>query len=570
MDRRGTGNWGRVRARARAHGLAGRVLGVAVLLALMIVPGFVVPTGAGAAGWQSAGTLPAAYSAPLATLLPDGRVLAVYGKNSALRSREDDTWMALPSFDGKTRGGRLLVLVDGQVLLAGGAPNLMANNPFSLTKQVLRFDPAKNLWTKEADMPTGRAAHTLTALADGRVLVVGGAVAGLSPRQPVTTVGQVELYDPATKSWAATMSLAQARFGHTATLLPDGRVLVVGGSVSKTVNSENAGSETLVSAEIYSPATGRWEFATPLSTPRGGHTATLLYDGTVLIIGGEDGGGVTTAVRYDPLTNSWIAAGSLGAKVSRFAATLLLGGDVLVTGGVGSNNAPVATAMRYVRADNNPWQSFDALTTPCASHSAILVKSEVLVIGGEGNAAPTSAERSTAAPSGTVCYVETGRCLYGTFLTYWQGHGQLPINGYPLSNPFPEKLEDGRVYMVQYFERVRMEFHPEQPAPFDILLGQFGRRLHPADARVSPQAGARFFELTGHNVSGGFLAYWEANGGLTQFGYPLTEVITETLEDGKQYRVQNFERARFEYHPENAAPCDVLLGQFGRQILAGR
>jgi len=194
----------------------------------------------------------------------------------------------------------------------------------------------------------------------------------------------------------------------------------------------------------------------------------------------------------------------------------------------------------------------------------------VLVIGGEGNAAPTSAERSTAAPSGTVCYVETGRCLYGTFLTYWQGHGQLPINGYPLSNPFPEKLEDGRVYMVQYFERVRMEFHPEQPAPFDILLGQFGRRLHPADARVSPQAGARFFELTGHNVSGGFLAYWEANGGLTQFGYPLTEVITETLEDGKQYRVQYFERARFEYHPENAAPYDVLLGQFGRQILAGR
>jgi N-acetylneuraminic acid mutarotase len=547
--------------------VAAQLVGVAVLLALLIVPGVVLPTGAGAAGWQ-ASALPASYIVPLATLLPDGRVLAVYGKNSALRSRSDDTWTALTPFDGETAGGRLIALADGQALLAGGVPSTMLNNPFSLTKQVRRFDPAKNVWTKEADMPTGRAAHTMTALADGRVLVVGGVVSGLSPRQPATTVGQVEIYDPATKSWTATAPLAQPRFGHTATLLPDGRVLVVGGSVSKTVNSENAGSETLGSVEIYSPATGRWEFATPLTTPRSGHTATTLLDGTVLIVGGEEGGAATTAVRYNPLTNGWTAAGSLGLKVSRFAATLLLGGDVVVTGGAGSNNAPVATAMRYEPLSNS-WKPFDSLGTPRANHSALLVKGQVLAIGGEGNVAATSAERYDTS-DGAVCYEETGRCVYGSFLAYWQGHGQLPINGYPLSNPFPEQLEDGRVYLVQYFERVRMESHPEQPAPFDILLGQFGRRIHPADPPVSPQAGARFFALTGHNVSGGFLAYWEANGGLAQFGYPLTETITETLEDGKPYKVQYFERARFEYHPENAAPYDVLLGQFGRQILAGR
>ncbi len=116
-----------------------------------------------------------------------------------------------------------------------------------------------------------------------------------------------------------------------------------------------------------------------------------------------------------------------------------------------------------------------------------------------------------------------------------------------------------------------MEYHPEQTEPqFRVLLGQFGRRIHPADPDTGPKLVGRFFPETGHNLEGGFLAYWEARGGLAQFGYPLTETIAETLEDGRQYRVQYFERARFEYHPENAAPYDVLLGQFGRRILAGR
>ena len=64
-----------------------------------------------------------------------------------------------------------------------------------------------------------------------------------------------------------------------------------------------------------------------------------------------------------------------------------------------------------------------------------------------------------------------------------------------------------------------------------------------------------------------FAAYWEANGGLAQFGYPLTEEFTERLENGRTYTVQYFERARFEHHPKNAYPDDVLLGQFGRHIL---
>jgi hypothetical protein len=172
-----------------------------------------------------------------------------------------------------------------------------------------------------------------------------------------------------------------------------------------------------------------------------------------------------------------------------------------------------------------------------------------------------------------ACFQETGQCIDEPFLSYWQEHGGLAINGFPLTGAYTEKLEDGNLYTVQYFERVRLELHPENPEPFNILLGQFGRRLYLTDpgqphANAADQLpGARYFAETGHNVGGKFLTYWENTGGLAQFGFPISEEIQETLEDGNTYTVQYFERARFELHPENLAPYDVLLGQFGRRIV---
>ena len=162
------------------------------------------------------------------------------------------------------------------------------------------------------------------------------------------------------------------------------------------------------------------------------------------------------------------------------------------------------------------------------------------------------------------CFSETQRCMSGRFLDYWYAHGGLAINGYPLSNAQMETLEDGNRYEVQWFERVRMEYHPENPPASQVLLGQFGRKIHPPDPRANPKPGQRFFDETGHNLGGDFLAYWEANGGLPQFGFPLTEEFSEKLEDGQTYTVQYTERARFERHPG----VGVLLGQFGRRILA--
>ncbi len=184
-------------------------------------------------------------------------------------------------------------------------------------------------------------------------------------------------------------------------------------------------------------------------------------------------------------------------------------------------------------------------------------------IGAEINRTIVASATFTVVGGGRACFAETGFCAQGRFLAYWRAHGGLAVNGYPLSDEFDQQLEDGRTYRVQYFERVRMEYHPKNPAPYDVLLGQFGRRLHPLDPSAAMQPGAAYFPETQHNVSGGFLAYWQANGGLAQFGFPLSEVFTETLEDGNAYQVQYFERARFEYHGTT-----VLLGQFGRRVLA--
>jgi hypothetical protein len=181
--------------------------------------------------------------------------------------------------------------------------------------------------------------------------------------------------------------------------------------------------------------------------------------------------------------------------------------------------------------------------------------------------APAPVRQTTPESADAHCFSETHACVGDTFYAYWQAHGGLALNGYPISNEFTEGLGDGKIYTVQYFERARFEHHPENAPPYDVLLGQFGRVLHPADPPQAPRADAAYFAATGHNVAGAFLAYWQGNGGLAQFGYPLSEEFTETLEDGRPYVVQYFERARFEHHPENAPPYDILLGQFGRRFL---
>ena len=157
--------------------------------------------------------------------------------------------------------------------------------------------------------------------------------------------------------------------------------------------------------------------------------------------------------------------------------------------------------------------------------------------------------------------------------------------GYPLG-PQQEETVEGQRLQAQWFERNRLELHPETPPPYDVLLGrlgddrlaQQGRNWRTDFPPSGDQAGCRFFPETGHSVCGRFLASWRASGleldgrpgtseaeSLALWGLPLSGVVSEQL-GGATYQVQWFERARFELHPENQPPYDVLLGRLAAEL----
>jgi hypothetical protein len=186
--------------------------------------------------------------------------------------------------------------------------------------------------------------------------------------------------------------------------------------------------------------------------------------------------------------------------------------------------------------------------------------------------AMVGAAPSTSAQGNSQTFPETGKIVQGRFLGYWQTHGGLAQQGYPISNEMQEKSDaDGKVYTVQYFERSVLELHPENAAPNDVLLSLLGAWLYGqkyggnAPGQVAnSDPGAHLFPETGKHLGGVFLDYWQTHGGLAQQGYPISEEFNEvSLLDGKTYKVQYFERAVFELHPGNQPPYNVLLSQLG-------
>ncbi|HYP39420.1 MAG TPA: hypothetical protein VEX13_03590 [Chloroflexia bacterium] len=179
---------------------------------------------------------------------------------------------------------------------------------------------------------------------------------------------------------------------------------------------------------------------------------------------------------------------------------------------------------------------------------------------------------SSYAQSGSRTFPETNKTVKGRFLEYWDTHGGLPQQGYPISEEMQEVSDtNGRTYTVQYFERAVFEMHPENQPPFDVLLSLLGNFLYKQkypngapNQMISADNPLKFNE-TGKTVGGKFRAYWEENGGLAQQGLPISEEFQERNElDGKTYTVQYFERAVFEMHPENAGTrFEVLLSQLG-------
>lgn len=389
------------------------------------------PAVSGPGTWTAKTNLTTARYAHTATLLPDGKVLVVGGKNTAGDSLTDVTiydpgtnlW-ANDALDlTEARADHTTVLLrTGKVLVAGGESKELVGETSTIVYRntSVLYDPAANTWTATAGpMNATRSKHTATLTPVGSLLVVGGL-------NEVGVLGNAESYDPIADAWSdagnlsgirqfhttillpfgdvlvlggyngadplntvdlfrpaeigtwtlTSNSMKRARYAQQATILLDGRVLVTGGQDSNTI---------LGNVDIYDPATGEWGSAPDMLAARIGHTMTLLLDGRVLVVGGQTAGVgqfLDSAEIYDPRTNTWAATGSMGAKRMFHTATLLPDGQVVVVGGM-NRDFPLDTTETYNPASGT-WYSTGKINPARYSHTATLMANDsILIVGGQ-------------------------------------------------------------------------------------------------------------------------------------------------------------------------------------------
>ncbi|MGW4382491.1 Kelch repeat-containing protein [Kitasatospora sp. NPDC004531] len=303
---------------------------------------------------------------------------------------------------------------DGPVVLKGTTKVLVVGGADASGAALGRaavYDPAADTWTATATQPSPRRLHAVTALADGKVLVTGGIGGSTAPG-----LASAEVYDPVANTWTPAGTMNQARWGHSAVLLPGGKVLVAGGSAVRAGSTVRA----LRSAELYDPAAttdaARWTVAGDLVDARSGHVAVVLKDGKVLAVGGtasvgaEQDPALAFCELYDPATGKWTPTGSLSRPRALHQATALSDTTVLVTGGRapgagdGGGFDPVSrrTAEKYDLA-TGAWTPVKDMPAGRAQHRAVAVGTgAVLVIGGTGSEADEAGFRSVLRYDGSA------------------------------------------------------------------------------------------------------------------------------------------------------------------------
>jgi len=325
-----------------------------------------------------------------AVLLRSGLVLVIGGiiqndnaidslSSTELFNPRSGSWIPTGSMHDARADFASALIRGGKVLVAGGFKEIRSS-VFRLATAEL-FNTRTGTWHSTGQMKVSRAAHTMTLLRNGKVLVSGG-YAEDSP----FVHSSAELYDPRTGIWTPTGSMNIARASHTATLLDDGRVLVVGGQ----------GFGALDTAELYNPHTGKWNPAASLNTPRGDHSAVKLRDGTVLVSGGASNTVccssffIDSAERYDPKTDTWRPAGYMNTPRFGHQSIELSTGKVLITGGagccmtspLGEDPVPIPNVEVYdPRTDL--WRAQESMSVARLAHTMTLLRSgQVLVTGG--------------------------------------------------------------------------------------------------------------------------------------------------------------------------------------------
>jgi hypothetical protein len=266
------------------------------------------------------------------------------------------------------------LLRDGRVLVAGGFGAGTVDAAAAASAEL--YDPQTGHWSPTGSMAAARGEHSATLLPDGKVLVAGGSASWGGP-----PLNSAEVYDPATGRWSPAADMHAARSAYSATALANGAVLVAGGF--------GTNFSFLDSAEVYDPATDRWTETATMNAAHTDHAATLLPDGRALVAGGYPDG--TPTELYDPATGSWSLTGSLNiVHYSGFTMTLLPDGTVLLAGG--SDARLPETQVELYDAAAGAWRIAPSMTAARYFHTATLLRDgRVLVAGGFEGDVPTLA-----------------------------------------------------------------------------------------------------------------------------------------------------------------------------------
>jgi hypothetical protein len=282
-------------------------------------------------------------------------------------------------------------LSDGRVLIVGG------NNSTGFLATTELFDPAAGVFKSSGSLAQGRRQHTATLLANGKVLVSGGFAIDSSGNK---SIAGAELYDPAAGTFSDAGTMSTARTDHTASLLRDGKVLIVGGNVPCAPTVCGTVLSAFSTAELYDPGANLFSATGSMATARFQHTATVLPSGLVVIAGGQTLDTVhaqyvlTSSIEiYDPASGIFSPGGSLMAARASHTATLLGNGQILFTGGMDATGTPLKSAELYTPSAHASSAVSDMAVSRVLHTATALEDGEVVIIGGaSGSAVLTSAE----------------------------------------------------------------------------------------------------------------------------------------------------------------------------------
>jgi galactose oxidase-like protein/Kelch motif protein len=343
-------------------------------------------------GWSMTGSLTTqpTPTATTATLLMDGKVLVVGGTGTELYDPQTGQWSPTGNLITPRDSHSAVRLANGKVLVAGGmrkpAAGIAYRDRFLTSVEI--YDPATGAWSAAGNLSLHRTGHTATLLADGTVLVVGGSTYEFSGSyQWYRNHSSAEIYDPATGTWSTAGTMPSPHDGHESTLLANGTVLVFGGRGDRGPSRR---------AELFDPVTRIWAGTGNLTTGRYGPRAILLPNGKVLATGGSDGfSGLDTAELYDPATGQWSPTGGMIARRFNHTATLLHSGRVLVVGGhadLDFDDSDTVGVMEWDTAEiydpgTGQWSATGSMSASCYGHTAtLLTDGRVLVAGGYSRA----------------------------------------------------------------------------------------------------------------------------------------------------------------------------------------